>query len=415
MKIQIINYNGTSDFENIFTFSKLSEPKSLDEFDINIIDLRSKELWRYYEREPSNINAINDLLHLKIMMVRSKHAASVIVLPQNILFSYDYNGYQKVYSYYIELKNNLDAITEYILPQLIPKPIPMLFYENTTTIINGTEFTASFYFQEHSPDIGVTTSISYKITSCKFDDKFYLTTLDIFSNKDSLMAFLKECNLISDKEEYPQWLLDYKILNDKELQNLITEKETLIENAKKEIVAAKSILDSNLEYKSILFTNGDSLANQIFKILEAILGIDLSGFLDKKNEDFLIEMSDDFEFIGEIKGVTSNVKREHISQLEDHYQGRLDDLGEDSQKEIKALLIINPLRKTPINDREPIHDTQINLAIRNESLIITTKSILDIYELFTSDKLTSDKCIEMFRNEIGLLTYEIISKYCKGS
>ena len=213
----------------------------------------------------------------------------------------------------------------------------------------------------------------------------------------------------------PQWLLEYKILNDNELSDLITEKENLIEINKNDIKNAEDILNSNLEYKSILFTNGDSLVSQIFKIIEQILNVDLSKFTDEKNEDFLIELEDSFEFIGEIKGITSNVKNEHISQLDVHYQKRLDELtDETTEKQVKALLIINPFRTTPINDRAEVHDNQIKLAERNNSLIIITKSLLNIYELFSSDKLFTNKCIEMFKNEIGLLTDEMIHKYCEG-
>ena len=403
---------------NTFTFSEFSQPKSLDEFNINIIDLRSKEIWYTHAKSPDTINKINDFLNLKIMLEKIQSTITIIVFPQNINFQYNY-GYSpsagdSKYLSQMELKNNLSSMTKNIISKLIPnfitEPNYTLFYENTSTIINGIEFTASFNFEKHHE--AVTLSKSSKVTTIQRNNNFYFTTLDILSSEEHLMGFLKECKLISDKEEYPQWLHEYKILNDNQLSELVKEKENIIENAKDEIKVAKDNLNSNLEYKSILYTNDKQLENQIIKMLEQVLNVDLSSFIDEKNEDFLIEIGDSFEFIGEIKGISSNIRSEHISQLEVHYRKRLDELQEKKiTKKIKALLIINPLRRIPINDREAVHENQIKLAERNESLIITTKSLLNIYEFFVSDKSISKKCIEMFKNEIGLLTDDMIHKY----
>ena len=66
--------------------------------------------------------------------------------------------------------------------------------------------------------------------------------------------------------------------------------------------------------KSVLYTNGDELVQVVFEILEELLGCDLSQFVDLKKEDFLFTI-EDTTFIGEIKGVNSNVKNPNITQL----------------------------------------------------------------------------------------------------
>ena len=110
--------------------------------------------------------------------------------------------------------------------------------------------------------------------------------------------------------------------------------------------------------------------------------------------------------IGEIKGVTSNVKNEHITQLETHYQQYQDHLQESNQTEnISQVLIINPLRNKPIAERELVHEKQIELAKRNGSLIIETVKLLKLFELFLQGDLCTDECIELLTKKTGILEY----------
>lgn len=100
----------------------------------------------------------------------------------------------------------------------------------------------------------------------------------------------------------------------------------------------------------------------MFKILENIFELSLQDFIDDKHEDFLLKKGE-HTFIGEIKGVTSNVKSEHISQLGVHVSQYNDKLQEENKKEnIISLLIINRERNKEIDDRTEIHENQIELA-----------------------------------------------------
>ena len=125
-----------------------------------------------------------------------------------------------------------------------------------------------------------------------------------------------------------------------------------------------------------------------------------------KKEDFRIE-KDNVVFIGEIKGINTNVKNENISQLEIHYQSYLDEIADKLQPtNVHAILIINPLRNRRVEDRDPVSEQQINLARRNGSLIIETKTLLKVFELFLNDKLSSEECVEVFANKTGILKIE---------
>jgi len=113
----------------------------------------------------------------------------------------------------------------------------------------------------------------------------------------------------------------------------------------------------------------------------------------------------DVTFVGEIKGITSNVKSENVSQLDVHCQSYADKLEDESKEEnIKGLLIINPLRSKPLSERDEVHEKQIELAKRNGSLIITSDILLFLFEKYLMQETTTEKVIELFRNKTGLLS-----------
>ena len=150
-----------------------------------------------------------------------------------------------------------------------------------------------------------------------------------------------------------------------------------------------------------LYTSGDELVEVIFEILEKMLGCNLSGFIDKKKEDFNFKIKDKV-FIGEIKGVTPNVKKLNVSQLDVHVQEYLDDNEEENQN-IVALLIINHQRNKPITEREKVNEEVIKLAKRNGSLIVETMTILRLFEQYLSKEKTREECIDILVNHTGLL------------
>ena len=140
----------------------------------------------------------------------------------------------------------------------------------------------------------------------------------------------------------------------------------------------------------------------VFDILEQILDYDLSEFEDEKREDFSIK-KDGVTYIGEIKGITSNVKSENVAQVERHYQAYMDELQEKGLSEnVKQLLIINPFRTKDIAIRDEVHEIQINLAKRYGSLIITTETLLKMYELFLNNETTTEKILSVLSTETGL-------------
>ncbi|WP_289102027.1 hypothetical protein [uncultured Fusobacterium sp.] len=415
MKIQYINNFSISINEKFifekheFTSNNFDNPFSLDEFDINIIDLNS--IWENSNSENIyDIDIMNDLKSLKDMMANSKKTIFLLIIPFNQQYRYTKHSIRGKYTSYEILKDiilQFSKIPEFLLGRNFN--VGFLKYERTQTFITNEDLLyADFYFSGINEFL--TKSNSDKITTIKLKDKIYITTLNFCFNSEffakNIINFLKKINLIEDQTIIPEWIYEINLLNDKEKKQEINNQIAIIKDAQIKIKDAQEILKKNLHFKSILYSTGDELVNVVFEILEKILDYNLSDFKDNNHEDFLIKKPD-ITFIGEIKGVNGSIKSANISQLEVHYRSYLDELEEEKiEEKVKALLIINPNKNRKLEEREKVHQDQINLATRNGSLIIQTYDLLKIFEAFEQKKLTTEKIEEIFINKIGLLEFE---------
>lgn len=404
--IQIIKYRNIGTFENKnITLNTLAKPQSFDQFGINIIDFRSYEIWKNDLKDTTTINCINDFRSIRTMIEKSISSTIIIILPQNIEFKY-YKGSKGNYLYVCLLKDMLNELIQYILPELISNEV-QFYYECNNTKIGDKEIASEFVFEytEGFEDVLTLSEKSNKATTmCAhvLEKDIIFTTLDL-EREDQIFDFLRELRLWTEKEIVPEWLREIKMFDDDKKNEIILLNSEKIRAANDEISSAQLSLEENMKYKSILYTNGDDLISTIFEILEKILDCNLSDFEDLKKEDFIIKIGK-ITFIGEIKGVNTNVQSKYISQLDVHYQGYKDDLTENKLSEdVKAILIINYQKNKPVAERDPIHDSQVSLAQRNESLIIDTYTLLKLFEKFLNSEISISECIELLTKETGLL------------
>ena len=403
MKIQLITDRDLDkeQFPNI-TISEFGEPRSLDEFDVDIIDLGSENLWRTSGQHKNTIDRIKDCSSIYTMVKRHDLAYIVYVLPQDVtFFSHDIS--RGAYKARTRLKDMLDD-AEHILKSTYPNPAnyPNILYEKTSTIIGNKVYNADFYFEQPNHSVSIS-EMSNKTTTVNRDKRLYLTTLDIIASEEQLIEYIENILPKAEKTAVPEWIETVELFDDKkQKQNIMINKQA-IEQAQAAIKESEKRLKENMYYKSILYTNGAELVEVVFSILEQMLSYDLSKFIDEKKEDFLIK-KDSYTLIGEIKGVTSNVKSEFVSQVDVHYQGYIDKLRENGLIEnVHQVLIMNPFRNKPLQEREPVHDIQIKLAERNGCLIIETSTLLRLYEKFVLGEIDVPSCEKLFTEETGLL------------
>jgi len=311
--IQIItNRNDYFKGWKIETISSFSSPKAFDSYEINLIDLNDESLWRNRENNLQLIEIANDLASIKTMITSSNKTKCVIIFPQNCKYRYYYGlmGGNKGYGYlkWCLLKDMLDLVSQKILKSLIPPKwgTYAVSYENNVTDIGGIKYNSSFYFSEYIGQIALTVAKdSDKITTVQCDDRAYLTTLNILENEEVLRNYLFGIHVLQrGQSQYPGWLMQTPMFNDIELGEKVIACNKAIEEIEKKRDQYRKELQANLEYKSILYTNGNELVEKVFRILEVILGYDLSKFVDEKKEDFRIELESEV-LIGEIKGVSA--------------------------------------------------------------------------------------------------------------
>lgn len=383
--------------------SSLEKPKALDEFDVNIIDLSCESMWVNNGNSTQNINESNNLRSVYQMISNSKFTKTIYVLPKNSYFYYNMSSGR--YHGATLLKDKLENVTCHILSQIITPTIfsDNLLFENTRTDIGETEYEADFYFVG-AYDVLTKSKLSEKTTTITLSDRVIATTLDIVQTQEKLINFLDFLFNQNGEKNIPTWVKNIDFGDDPAQKEIIQEKQLMIEEATHIIHTAEEKLRENNKYKSILYTNGGELVSVVFEMLEKLLSCDLSTFKDVRKEDFLIQL-ETCTFIGEIKGVSSNVRFEHISQIELHYRSYLDKLVEENKNEkVKQLLIINPFRNKPLEDRTEIHADQISLAERNNCLIIETNTLLRVFEKFLEDQISSQQCKAVFENKNGILT-----------
>ena len=394
--------------------SNFDQVQALDAFDLNIIDLSGKWIWKNKANHTKSVNMMNDFTSLKRCIQNSITSNILYILPENVNFSYYYNSNKQSYYYAVSIKDILEDLYEYILPKILIFNIrDTLICETSNTIVNGECFTSSFSFlPEEISSINATVLTSAegsKKPTTILKDRFYITTLQLTGNEENLYKFLEGIHLLKhDSVSYPEWLSAYEILDDSEQKAHISQYDATIQQAEQAKTQAQQKLQENLKYKSILIESGDNLVETVFRLLEEILAVDLSGFIDQKNEDFLFPCGNT-TFIGEIKGVSTNVKSEHVSQVDRHFQAYQDQLQEEGCHEtVKQLLIINPFRNKPLDQRDPVHENQINLAKRNDCLIILTETLLTIFERFRNHQVTTSDIKKAFAEKTGLLSTDDI-------
>lgn len=390
--IQVLNSTLSTAFDGKdVVINTFHDAQSLDDFEINVIDLQDDYLWKNIGNSNANINSENDLKSLGIMLSTCNCKNIVILFPQNLIFEY-YKA-KGEYQHKLELKNMIFNMKD-ILSQLY-KPISTLIwrYENTNTAVKDKMIKASFCFSGISQEnILLASEKSRRPTVIKYM-KAVISTLAIKGYVD-MMSLLEEIGMLKKKTNIPEWMDGIKMFDDMKQLEEIQKNKDIIKESQDKIKTASKRIERNDRYKSVLYTSGDELVEVVFEIMQEMLGCDLHDFNDKKKEDFSFKR-EDIIYIGEIKGISSNVKSANITQLELHYRGFLDEQADIDENSIRQLLIIAHQRGIALSERDPVDKKQIELAERNGSLIIETYTLLKMFEKYQIQELTREQCFDL--------------------
>lgn len=389
MRIQYISKEAKLNYEDSeIKISTFKDFEVFANFDVNIISFNSPGTWFF--NDETEINDLkNDLLHIRKAIYPHEKFKTVFIYPSNYLLS---NGF--------EIKKNLEFIEDIIFKF---NTFPSLIFGKMVTKILDNYVPSDFSFSSIIESTPITKSdISNKYTTINLFKNFYFTTLNLdnFDNNYILKEFIKLYIYIEEiSSKTSNWIKELNFFNDEKLKKDIINIRKKIEYMNSELFKAIKNLEENNILKSVLILSGDSLVKIVINILEEIFQLDLSQFNDKHQEDMLIEL-EDITFVIEIKGISGSVKNQYVSQVDLHLQKYKD---ENIERKAKAILIINPERIKTLNERNKIHTNAIDLAIRNESLIITTEVLLKLLEKFRLKEIDAKEIRMMLKEKIGLL------------
>lgn len=420
--IQVITGNAKSnrmfmEFKesNEYTLSDFKEPKVFDDFELNILDLSFRDLWKYDDINIKDINMSKDLKHYYRMIKNNRNTKILIILPQNISFKYYLtylDGPEKEYYKNEDLKNLTGFITQKILEDVYNYNFILNFGENSINL-NGLNIKADFYFDEKEikeEQKILESDISNKLTTIKVEENIYFTTLDLMKSKEILEAFLEKTKIINifNEEEEPDWFNDIKILDDVNIENEISQIEEEITKLQKTKENKLIKLEENKEIKSVLYQTDKKLQKIAIKMLDEMLEYEDKEFIDEMEEDYRICKGEN-TFLIETKGLLRNVNGNDISKTDNHVQIYIDKLekeGKDQDKEkVKGIFIVANQRNRRIEERDKLPTRQIELAERDGILIIRTEQFLKLYEDFRNKKIKTQEIIELFKTQIGEFKY----------
>ena len=409
--IQIITknaymYKGKFTNEEI-VISNFSEYKSFDLYDINIINLTSNDLWESNSSKGEYLNDKSDLSTIK-NAINTSNTKVLIVFPQNHYFRYDYSIYSKKFNKEQQLKSIKEKVNEFIT-KYIYEPLPKFDYEKGITKIDGENYSSDFYFNE--PEGMILCEKSKKNNTMSLSDRVVITALGIFEtpvNKEiekRLFIFLNKIGFLTKNETIPKWLENITFYDDRIYREKINECIDEINKLNIVIEENREKLNNNLKYKSILYSSGNSLSEQINKMLKEMF--ELNGeFVDVYEEDFNFKAGG-ITFIVETKGLNNEVSGQNVSDAYNHliiYEDNLEKNG--IEEESKCLFFVANERFKEPKERNQIKERQITIAKRNKTLIIETTTFYKIFEDFIKEDVSVEEILEMFKQNTGLLKYE---------
>ena len=407
MIIQVIT-NEKRNIPNGFDVNTLNSPMSFDDYSLNVIDLTSESLWKCADDRLDSIDSIDDFDSIHSIVCNSNSTVVLYVFPHNSSIVWDYSKASGKYFKKDELKNKIDFLITLVMSHIIPYDNCSWFdvtYERNKTVLGEMTYESDFYFSSpyvFDKESILTQSTSKKKTTIRLNERIVLTTCDIFQSQDALTNYIDNLFVPSTSNAIPEWVREFEFNDDGILKTQLDSEKNKIREAENTIESINKKIEINNEYKSILYASGNQLVKGVSSILERMLEIDLSEFKDVYKEDFVFQKNG-ITFVGEIKGVNSNVKYENISQAVRHVSIYADEHSETDIDLIKPILIINPFRKESVNDREPINEDQIRYSQKNKCLIVETVVLLRMFEKYLKCELSTDECWELITNETGLL------------
>ena len=414
MKTQILVYKksncGFTETSDL-TIREFCKVLAFDAFDLTVIDLQDKYLWKSDYTNDKILQDHADISSIRQMMLQSNKAKCIVVLPQNYSFLYSYGYNLETHSEGYKKKKHLkDFIKDFAV-----SPIGGLFsfslricFGKSITLVSNKELHSDFSFSMPitSPLKPLLTSNASTISTVLISETLAATTLEINTNEDLSAVIDAIFPAVVLSVLIPDWL-DEVEYHDETAQRArikeIDEEMALLDKEKKEI---EGVLSNYQDIKSVLCSKDFELEKMTRHLLAKIVEVD-EDFEDCKEEDFRFSYNDTLYLI-EIKGSKGGLKRQHISKTYDHVQIKADAMeDEGSTSKLKGVLIFASQIELKPEERDPFPETQITIARKNDIAVLSTETLLRCYEAYIEKRLTSTSFKETLSQTSGLVSLDL--------
>ena len=275
-----------------------------------------------------------------------------------------------------------------------------IIYNKTSSNINGNIIKSDFVFNNMKNSQSITYNKNKtSVTSILYVNK-YFTTLNL-SDENDYISFFETLGWNTIQEVIPEWLYNERFFDDDKLNTNKIELSKQLDDIKTKIGEIDKKLNDNLFYKTGLYKSGDKLVQVVNEILKQLVDYEPEKFTDLKEEDFLFENNKNV-FIGEIKGINSNINRSNVTQTATHKNLYMEIDGNEN-KHVYAIAIINRQRTRPLKERDEVSNDVIKLAKINDVLLIKMETLLKLFDNFRQNKISKDDVLNLFMSETGLL------------
>lgn len=245
--------------------------------------------------------------------------------------------------------------------------------------------------------------IAFSLKKREFYFYFLPSPVNVGHQKIFYQNLFEAISRIGDiSEVVPSWTAKYNLPEIKKEQKKLDQLQVKISSLQDEISIHQKKLNQLIWLRdTLLARDGKNLEKAIDYVLKSIGINSIPG--PACQEDITFNFKDKY-FLAEIKGSTSSASEAHIKQL----HAKLTMFQEREKIETKGVLIINPWRQYPPNDRENKErkiypDPIMSLVKIWRFSLVTTLQIFEVYKLHLQEKLNLDKFINDLYHTIGPL------------
>lgn len=193
-------------------------------------------------------------------------------------------------------------------------------------------------------------------------------------------------------KEMPAWTGEFQFSHEAKLHRELDEHH-------EKVTRLETELDRYKQWKGSLCYQSDPLVEIVTELLRSVFGLELTTEDQKIEDAIIVSETGKTLAVVEIKGVSTNFKRDHVNQVDSHRE-RL------NHEDVPGLLIMNTMMKTgglDAKDEQP-HSDIISKAASDKVLLIRTLDLLRYADLIEQGKKTKDDFLKCILNEVGWLS-----------